>query len=65
MGSLKGDGTMTTMMRRFTIICLTMAIFAFSLSALVTQSDRMPKRVHLGTDIGCLHPASQNCVVAL
>ncbi|SMD11278.1 hypothetical protein [Rhizobium sp. RU36D] len=56
---------MDTLMRRFTIICLTMAIFALGLSALVAQNDRSPKRVHFGTAAPCLHPASPHCVVAL
>lgn len=56
---------MDVVLRRLTIITLTMAIFAMGFSALVVADTRGPKRVHYSTATPCLHPASSFCVVQL
>ncbi|MCX8999167.1 hypothetical protein NOF55_18850 [Rhizobiaceae bacterium BDR2-2] len=56
---------MTHSIRRLAIFTLTMVIFALLFAALVERTARDNRRVQLGTEIGCLHPASANCVYAL
>ncbi len=56
---------MTQTARRLTIFALVMIIFALLFSGLVQRNGRDMRRVHLGTNISCLHPASPACVYAL
>lgn len=56
---------MTQSTRRLTIFTLTMAIFALLLSELVARNSIDNRRVHLGTDITCLHKANPSCTYAL
>lgn len=56
---------MTQSIRRLAILSLLMAIFALLFAELVEHSSRDLRRVHLGTNITCLHPASPNCAYAL
>lgn len=56
---------MTQSARRLTIFTLVMVIFALIFAELVKRTDTDSRRVHLGTNIGCLHPASPNCSYAL
>lgn len=55
---------MSVIARRFAIMTLILAIFAFSFSALVARNDRS-LRVHLGTGAPCYHSATQGCVTLL
>lgn len=52
-------------MRRFTIITLLAAIFAFAFSTAVERAADRPQRVHIGSAAPCYHPASSYCVAAL
>ncbi|MBB4104817.1 hypothetical protein [Allorhizobium borbori] len=56
---------MTQSARRLTIFTLTMAIFALLFAELVARNGIDNRRVHLGTDITCLHKASPSCTYAL
>lgn len=53
---------MEKLLRRLAIFTLTMMIFAFLMTSLVAQG---PRRVHEGTAIPCLHPASAFCVALI
>lgn len=56
---------MTQSARRLTIFTLMMVIFALLFAELVERKAGDGRRVHLGTDITCLHPASPACAYAL
>lgn len=51
--------------RRFTIISLSMLVFALLFAQLVQDNGGDTRRVHLGTSISCLHPATPACTIAL
>ena len=56
---------MEILLRRFTIIALLAAIFAFAFATAVERAADRPQRVHLGSAAPCYHPASVNCVAAI
>lgn len=56
---------MEILLRRFTIITLLAAIFAFAFATAVERAGDRPQRVHLGSAAPCYHPASVNCVAAI
>lgn len=56
---------MTTIARRFTILCLAMSVFAVTLSMVVQGSDRRAPAQALGLGSTCSQPSGPHCRIAL
>lgn len=62
MAHAKGTLTeMTIMMRRFTIICLSAALFAVGLLTIVERSDRPARGNPFGVEAPCPQPDGSQC----
>ena len=56
---------MTILARRFTILCLAMAVFAAGLTMVVRHSDRRGPANAIGFNISCPQTAGIHCRAAL
>ncbi len=56
---------MGTLLRRLTIITLSLTIFAMLFAQLAQNTDPTQRRVHSATNAACYHPATVGCVAAL
>ena len=52
---------MTTLLRRFTIICLTFAVFALAMVMAVNSQSHRPARSQFGLNAPCPQPAGIHC----
>ena len=52
---------MTTMMRRFTIICLSAALFAVGLLTIVERYERPVRGISFSADRPCPQPDGSQC----
>lgn len=56
---------MTILARRFTILCLAMAVFAVGLTMVVQHSDRRGPANAIGFNVSCPQTAGIHCRAAL